>query len=52
MDLNLQELNQTEFPVPAELESNIAITSLSQLYNWGPTQLYVAHAIWLGLLRH
>lgn len=35
MDLNLQELNQTEFPVPAELESNIAITSLSQLYNWG-----------------
>ncbi|MCY3574960.1 MAG: NADH-quinone oxidoreductase subunit B [Chloroflexi bacterium] len=35
MDLNLQELNATEFPVPAELESNIAITSLSQLYNWG-----------------
>lgn len=35
MDLNLQELNQTEFPVPTELENNIAITSLSQLYNWG-----------------
>lgn len=35
MDLNLQEMNQTEFPVPAELENNIAITSLSQLYNWG-----------------
>ena len=35
MDLNLQELNATEFPVPAELEDNIAITSLSQLYNWG-----------------
>lgn len=35
MDLNLQELNRTEFPVPAELENNIAITSLSQLYNWG-----------------
>lgn len=35
MDLNLQELQQTEFPVPAELENNIAITSLSQLYNWG-----------------
>lgn len=35
MDLNLQELNQTEFPVPAELENNIAITSLSELYNWG-----------------
>lgn len=35
MDLNLQELQRTEFPVPAELENNIAITSLSQLYNWG-----------------
>ncbi len=35
MDLNLQELNQTEFPVPVELENNLAITSLSQLYNWG-----------------
>ncbi|MCY4069826.1 MAG: NADH-quinone oxidoreductase subunit B [Chloroflexi bacterium] len=35
MDLNLQELEKTEFPVPAELENNIAITSLSQLYNWG-----------------
>ncbi len=35
MDLNLQELQKTEFPVPAELENNIAITSLSQLYNWG-----------------
>ena len=35
MDLNLQELNATEFPVPLELENNLAITSLSQLYNWG-----------------
>ncbi len=35
MEVNLQELNKTEFPVPAELESNIAITSLSELYNWG-----------------
>lgn len=35
MELNLEELNQTEFPVPVELEDNIAITSLSQLYNWG-----------------
>ena len=35
MELNLQELNATEFPVPVELEDNIAITSLSQLYNWG-----------------
>ncbi len=35
MDSKLQQLNATEFPVPAELENNIAITSLSQLYNWG-----------------
>ncbi len=35
MELNLQELNAIEFPVPVELEDNIAITSLSQLYNWG-----------------
>ncbi len=35
MELNLQELKATEFPVPVELEDNIAITSLSQLYNWG-----------------
>ena len=33
--MNLQELNATEFPVPVELENNVAITSLSQLYNWG-----------------
>lgn len=35
MELNLQELHETEFPVPVELENNLAITSLSQLYNWG-----------------
>ena len=35
MELNLEELNATEFPVPAELDNNVAITSLSQLYNWG-----------------
>src|SRR5687768_4115267 len=35
MDLNLQELNKTQYPVPAELQNNVAITSLSKLYNWG-----------------
>lgn len=35
MELNLQELNTTEYPVPADLQSNVAITSLSKLYNWG-----------------
>ncbi len=33
-DLNLRELHDTEFPVPDELQSNLAITSLSKLYNW------------------
>jgi len=35
MELNLQELNQTEYPIPADLQSNVAITSLSKIYNWG-----------------
>lgn len=35
MELNLQELNQTQFPVPVDLQNNVAITSLSTLYNWG-----------------
>jgi NADH-quinone oxidoreductase subunit B len=33
-DLNLRELQSTEFPVPDELQSNLAITSLSKVYNW------------------
>lgn len=35
MELNLQELNQSQFPIPADLQNNVAITSLSKLYNWG-----------------
>jgi len=35
MELNLQNLNTTEYPVPAELQSNVAITSLNHIYNWG-----------------
>ena len=35
MELNLQELNKTEYPIPVELQSNVAITSLSSVYNWG-----------------
>jgi NADH-quinone oxidoreductase subunit B len=35
MDLNLQELNKTQYPIPADLQDNVAITSLSKLYNWG-----------------
>lgn len=33
-DLKLRELQSTEFPVPAEMEDNVAITSLSRIYNW------------------
>lgn len=33
-DLNLRELNATEFPIPAELQDNVAITSLNKIYNW------------------
>jgi NADH-quinone oxidoreductase subunit B len=32
--MKLAELHDTEFPVPAELQENIAITSLSKIYNW------------------
>jgi NADH-quinone oxidoreductase subunit B len=33
-ELDLRELQSTEFPVPDELQGNLAITSLSKLYNW------------------
>ncbi len=33
-DLNLQQLHDTEFPVPNEMQGNVAITSLSRIYNW------------------
>lgn len=35
MDLNLQELNTTQYPVPADMQNTVAITSLSKIYNWG-----------------
>jgi NADH-quinone oxidoreductase subunit B len=35
MELKLQELNTTQYPIPADLQNNVAITSLSTLYNWG-----------------
>lgn len=31
---DLSTLQDTEFPVPAELQANIAITSLDKIYNW------------------
>lgn len=32
--LDLRELHDTEFPVPADMQNNVAITSLSKIYNW------------------
>lgn len=32
--LDLRELNSTEFPIPDEMQGNVAITSLSRVYNW------------------
>ena len=33
-DLDLQQIHDTEFPLPADLQGNLAITSLSRIYNW------------------
>jgi len=33
-DLDLQQLHDTEFPMPDGLQGNLAITSLSKVYNW------------------
>lgn len=32
--VNLRELHNPDIPVPEEMQSNVAITSISQLYNW------------------
>src|SRR5436190_9769276 len=33
-ELQLHELHNTEFPLPDEMQDNIAVTSLSRIYNW------------------
>lgn len=33
-ELKLNELHDTEFPVPNDMQGNLAITSLSRIYNW------------------
>ena len=33
-ELDLRELHTTEFPIPDEMQGNVAITSLSKIYNW------------------
>src|SRR4051812_45975946 len=32
--IQLRELHDTEFPVPGDMQENIAVTSLSRIYNW------------------
>src|SRR3954451_16007666 len=32
--LDLRDLHATEFPIPDEMQGNVAITSLSRVYNW------------------
>ncbi len=32
--LKLNELHDTEFPVPGDMQDNLAITNLSRIYNW------------------
>src|SRR5512139_2538520 len=33
-DINLHELQSPDIPVPEEMQSNIALTNLSNIYNW------------------
>ncbi|MDZ4770750.1 MAG: NADH-quinone oxidoreductase subunit B family protein [Chloroflexota bacterium] len=33
-ELQLRQISDTEFPIPGDLQENIAITSLSKIYNW------------------
>jgi len=33
-ELNLRELHNPDIPVPEEMQNNVAVTHLSQLYNW------------------
>jgi NADH-quinone oxidoreductase subunit B len=32
--LQLRELHDTEFPIPGDMQENLAVTSLSRIYNW------------------
>ena len=33
-ELELRQLHDTEFPLPDEMAGNVAVTSLSRVYNW------------------
>src|SRR5258708_28261355 len=40
-ELNLKELHNPDIPVPEEMQNNVAITRLSQVYNWSRS-----HSLW------
>src|SRR5260221_9709569 len=40
-ELNLRELHNPDIPVPEDMQNNVAITRLSQLYNWSRS-----HSLW------
>jgi len=40
-ELNLRELHNPDIPVPEEMQNNVAITRLSEIYNWSRS-----HSIW------
>jgi len=40
-EIKLHELHNPDIPVPDEMQNNVAITSLSQLYNWSRS-----HSLW------
>lgn len=33
-ELDMRQLHDTEFPLPPDLQGNLAVTSLSKIYNW------------------
>lgn len=33
-ELDIAQLHNTEFPLPADMQGNVAVTSLSRIYNW------------------
>jgi NADH-quinone oxidoreductase subunit B len=40
-EINLKDLHNPDIPVPEDMQSNVAITSISSLYNWSRS-----HSVW------
>ena len=50
-ELDVRELHDPSIPVPEGLQDNVAVTSLSWIYNWSRRSSYLAAAVRVGLLR-